>query len=91
MIHTDGKRTIADNTIRRPTAEQRVDEARALREKALDKAFGKPGSVTKIELDPEVAAELQWNDDRCACGGEIADSPAGDKCWHCFNYEPEGD
>lgn len=30
----------------------------------------------------------QWNDDRCACGGKICDSPAGDKCWDCFNHDP---
>ena len=111
MIQTDGKQTIANRPPRKATASERIRQAREMREAALDKAFGKPGEVTKIELDGEfseseldalygerepaprrhsgAANGIQWHEDRCACGGEIADSPAGDKCWDCFNFSPD--
>lgn len=94
MIHTDGIRTIAH---RPPTASQRIRQARALREAALDK---RPTITPTLdaELD-QLLADLQpnrgpqangvcWNDDVCICGGIIADSPAGNQCWDCFNHEP---
>ena len=99
MIHTDGIRTIAnagpvpvqrvDTGLRltergwepvRKTASERIREARALREAALDAAV-------QPNRGPQANGQ-EWNDGYCGCGVAICDSPAGDKCWDCFNYDP---
>jgi len=96
MIATDGIQTIANAEPRRPTASERIRQARQLREAALD-AFARPAihlTARGWEIRPldeqrgGAANGQEWNDDRCACGGVIADSPAGDKCWDCFNFDP---
>jgi len=86
MIHTDGKQTIANRpVVRKRTASDRIREARALREHALDVAAIR--ALPTFNRGPQ-ANGIEWNDDVCICGGIIADSPAGDKCWDCFNHEP---
>jgi hypothetical protein len=71
----------------RPTASERIREARALRQHALD--------VEAIRALPSFAPSrgpqangVEWNDGYCNCGVAICDSPAGDKCWDCFNFDP---
>lgn len=64
-------------------------KARALREAALrsESASENASALASVNRGPQANGQ-QWNDDVCICGGIIADSPAGDKCWDCFNHEP---
>lgn len=106
MIATDGRQTIANAPTRRPTASERIRQARALREAALDAVerlapvdftdwlAKRDNSQVTAAVNPNRGGAdngVEWNDDRCACGQKICDSPAGDKCWDCFNFDPSDD
>lgn len=87
MIQTDGIRTIANpGPVPQHPAERLIEQAIDTMASKIDNASRDLDILLHPSRGPQANGQ-DWSDDACACGGKICDSPAGDKCWDCFNFD----